>query len=71
MAEAELRQERDARIGIRHRLAHEILARDTEMGLALGDMRDDVGDRQERDLDALDADEAAAIVARRRRPGRV
>ena len=45
-------------------LAHEILAGDAEMGAAGGELRDDLGGRQEQHLDVGHAGERAAIVAR-------
>ena len=56
VAEAELREQDDLAVGLR--LAHQILAGDAEMGGAGGEVLDDLGRRQEGDLDVFDPDRA-------------
>ena len=63
VTEAERRQHGHARVGVGHRLADQILARDAEMHAAVGEARHDLRARQERDLDPPDTLHRAAVVA--------
>ena len=54
-AEAERRQERDRRIDVGERLAHQVLAGDAEMHAAALELMHDLGRRQEHDFDAVEA----------------
>ena len=63
-AEAERRQQSEALVGVGDLLAHEILAGDAEMRGAGGELADDFGRREKRDLDAGEAGDRAAIIAR-------
>src|SRR5262249_61983867 len=63
-AEAEPVEEDDARLGGSDRFAHQVLTGHAEMDGALGELRRDLGGRQVGDLDALDARNGAAVVAR-------
>ena len=63
-AEAERAQQHEALIGVGDLLAHEILAGDAEMRRAGGELADDLGGREKRDLDARQIGDRAAIVAR-------
>ena len=62
-AEAELLQELDAVIGVRHLLADEILAGDADVGATGFQIPRDLGRRHERDFDAIEAHDLAAIAA--------
>ncbi len=63
-AEAERIDQHDARIDIGDHLAHQILAGDAEMDRALRQLRRDFRCGQISDLDAVDAGNGAAIIAR-------
>ena len=54
----------EPRVGVRHLLAHQILAGDAEMRRAGGELADDLGRRQKGDLDVRQTGDGAAIVAR-------
>ena len=64
MAKAQRRHQLDGLVGLRDLLAHEVLARHAQMRRAGRQMRDDVGSRQEQDLDIVHAREPGAIIAR-------
>ena len=64
LAEAERLEQHDARVGVRDHLAHQVLAGDAEMDRARRELRGDFGGRQIRDLDAVEAGDRAAIIAR-------
>ena len=63
-AEAELIDEHDLPVGIEDHLAHQVLAGDAEMHGALAELRGDFRRREIGDLDAVEAGDGAAIVAR-------
>ena len=63
LAEAELRQQHDARFGVRDHLAHEVFAGDAEMRGALGELHRDLRSGQIGDFHAGDLAERAAILA--------
>ena len=63
-AEAEPLDQHDASVGLRNHLAHQILAGDAEMHRALRELRGDFGGREISDLDAVEAGNGAAIIAR-------
>ncbi len=63
-AEAETFDQHHALVGIRDHFAHQILAGDAEMHGAGGELRRDFRRRQISDLDAVEAGDGAAIVAR-------
>ena len=63
VAEAQRRQHLHGRVGIRDLLAHEVLAGDAEMGGTGGQLRNDLGGREEGHLGAFDARDRASIVA--------
>ena len=64
VAEAERAQKLEPRLGVRHFLAHQILAGDAEMRGSRGKLADDLGRRDIGDLDARQPGDRAAIVAR-------
>ena len=64
IAEAEALDQHHALVGVRHLLAHQVFAGDAEMDGALRELAGDFGGRQIRDLDAVEAGDGAAIVAR-------
>ena len=63
MAEAERGQHLHRLVRIRDLLAHQVLAGDAEMRRAAGQLADDLGGREEGDLDVGHAGERAAIIA--------
>ena len=62
VAEAERREQRDPASASATRLAQQVLAGDAEMHVPGGELARDLGGGEERDLDAVDAGEAAAIL---------
>src|SRR3984893_11732358 len=64
VAKAERRQKFDFRFRIGNGFANEIFAGDAEMYMAGGQLRDNVGGGNKRDLDILHAGQISAIVAR-------
>ena len=63
-AEAEAFDQHHALVGVGDLLAHQVLAGDAEMHGAGRELRGDFGGRQIGDLDAVEAGDGAAIVAR-------
>ena len=62
--EAERAQKLEPQLGVRHFLAHQILAGDAEMRGPRGELADDLGRRDIGDLDPRQPGDGAAIVAR-------
>src|SRR5262249_5547899 len=62
--ETERRQELNRRVRIGDPLAHQVLARDPDMGGAARELRYDLAGRYEQHLDPVEPAHAAAVVAR-------
>ena len=63
MAEPERAQKLEPGLDVGNLLAHQVLAGDAEMGLAGGELADDLGRRDIGDLDPRQTGDRAAIVA--------
>ena len=69
IAEPERCEKSQPALGVRDRLAYQILAGDAEMRASARELRRDLGGRKEKDFDIFDAFESASIIAQPPLPG--